>query len=110
MSLVEVMIAMGLFSIGMLGFFAMSGQLRNLREVSDNRTQATLLAESTIETMRARGVSTIASGTNLAGRYALSWTVVTNSGYASKHVQVVAAWQDRRSLAHQVQVNTVVAR
>ncbi|MDA0578264.1 MAG: prepilin-type N-terminal cleavage/methylation domain-containing protein [Verrucomicrobia bacterium] len=109
LSLAEVIVAMALFSLGMLGLFSMSSQLRLTRQLSADLSASSLLASTTLESLRADGVPAMGSGSTTTGRFTVAWMVVTNSGYMSRNVQVQVAWSDLRNRAHTQTVSAVVA-
>ena len=103
-TLIEVLIAMAIFSIGILAVASM--QLWNVKNNTTGNitTLATLLARNQMEQLKnVADVTTLASGTdpnnpvdengNSGGIYTRSW-VITNplGGSATRQIQVTVSW------------------
>lgn len=108
MTLAEVVVALALFMLGMAGFFALSGQIRNVLEQTGDYADATRVAEEQIERMRILDVSALASGSATDGVYNVSWTVATNIGYTARNVRVQVTWDDRTGMGHQTTTRTIL--
>jgi len=93
MTLVEVLIALGLFIVGFMGIFALSGQLRRVNMYTASKSEASLLAESRLETMINRPWNTATAGSETHGRYTLSWHT-TNAVSSATMVNMSVSWAD----------------
>lgn len=54
-TLIEVLVSLGLFSVGVIGFIALQASASNLTESADNVTRAALLANEVVAKMQAAG-------------------------------------------------------
>ena len=104
LSLIEILIAIAIFSIGILGVAQL--QISNIRNNTSGNitTLATMLARQQMETLKAEGdVTTLADGAdpnnpidengNAGGIFTRSW-IVTNplGGSTSRHLAVTVSW------------------
>ncbi len=104
LSLIEILIAIAIFSIGILAVAQL--QISNIRNNTSGNitTLATMLARQQMETLKAEGdVTTLADGAdpnnpidengNAGGIFTRSW-IVTNPlcGSTSRHLAVTVSW------------------
>jgi type IV pilus assembly protein PilV len=106
-TLIEVLIAMGIFAIGILAVAQL--QLMNVRNNTTGNitTMATMLAREQIETLKNEAdVTTLSSGSdpnnpidadgNPGGIFMRSWTVSNPlGGSTSRHLAVTVSWNRR---------------
>lgn len=97
-TLIEIMVAISVFSIGVLGLATMLPLLKSDVTRSDQRTRAVIIAEETAEWLRglAYADSSLSAGNHEdvafdIPNYELSWTVADNNPIAGvKQVTVIA--------------------
>lgn len=79
-SLVELIVAMLLLSVGVLGLAGVSAYAMRQSNTAQQRNAATLVAESRMEELRSRACANITSGSATTNNLAETWTVTaTNS-------------------------------
>ena len=81
-SLIEVLVAMTILTIGVLGLAASSTAVSRMTSEGDRFGESAALASSRIELLRSSaGVNCagLSSGTETVGAYTLGWTVSTNT-------------------------------
>ncbi len=99
-TLIEVLVAMGIFSITFLALAAGAGSVMRANETSYNSTIATSLAQDKVEELKARNGSVLISEgpvTDYVGgiEFTRAWTVTPNSPVVgTKQVDVTVTWQD----------------
>lgn len=113
-TLIETLVALTVFSIGMLGTANLVGVLIYSSTLSHTRTTATLLAQDTLEALRNTAYTDIASAeetvvaTN-AVRYTRTTTVRTDHPAAGmKTVDVTMRWYTRKHTQRTVVLTTIV--
>lgn len=121
LSLLEVLITLTIFSIGLLGLAKLQTELLSTLNLTMQRSQALDLAESKLAELRSYHViksttglvsyTDIASGTerDATNTYQCTWTVTifTNPDY--KKVKVVVQWTSSQNTVEQVELNTIIA-
>jgi type IV pilus modification protein PilV len=100
-TLVEVLVAMAVFAIGILAIYAMQINAINGNAGARKRTEALSWAANQMEILKTASFDTMASGQAARGPYNLSWTVndldLDNDGVNdSKAISVDVSWQDRK--------------
>lgn len=123
-SLVEAMVALAVMAFGMLSVVGVQSTLRLNAEVAKQRSEATRIAQETLEAGRAfttieGGVGTydaiIASGpTAVAGlvtntAYSVQTDVIASADPPSKVVRVTVRWTDRANSPQQVLLTSGIA-
>jgi Tfp pilus assembly protein PilV len=108
--MIEVMIAMTLTAIAILGIMALYSTNVRAAGFSRHQTEASVLAESKVEDIRALPAASPPTGspeTNIgpigpssAGIYTRSWTEVIGTSYAD--VTVTVAWKDNDTGTHSI--------
>jgi type IV pilus modification protein PilV len=109
-SLIELLVAIVVLAVGLVAIAKFQGRLMAGSDFAKARTEATIIAQDQIETLRAyegvsgsagldydeilNGSSTVA-GTNAT--YSLTWTVSTNTSPDYKTLSMVATWSDREN-------------
>ncbi len=74
-SLLEVLLAVAIFSIGMLALSAMQISSIQGNDLAMDSTQAIILASDRLERIRAMDFDTIDDGSDTQGDYSISWVV-----------------------------------
>jgi len=108
LTLVEVLVALALFTLGMAGFFALSNQIRHVLTVSSGFSEATQLAASRVEEFRNGDITSIASGMTTVDTYEVAWTVATNLGCDARNVRLTVSWSDYSGMSHETVVKTII--
>lgn len=106
MTLIEVVVGMGLFMIGMFAFFALTYQLRRLSSFGQDFTEASLIAEGKVDSLR---TATGSGGTNQVGRYTVIWTVTPNASQGNRRVGVSVNWSDLNGNTHAYTTKSILA-
>lgn len=115
-TLLEMVIAMGLFAVGILGLCRMSSGLMVNNASARNRTDATQLARNKLETLFQGEYAEIsgsieenldASGVSGGGVFRREVAVAENESPACKVVTVAVSWQIQGE--HRVVLKTVIA-
>ena len=109
-TMIEVMIAMTLTAIAIMGIIALYSTNMRAGGFSRHQTEASVLAESKVEDIRALPAATPPAGspeTNIgpfgpttAGIYTRSWTETIGTTYAD--IVVTVQWQDNDTGTHSV--------
>lgn len=97
-SLVEVMVAMVVLTIGVLGLAASAGAITRLTSEGVRAAGASAVAASRFETLRAQTCTAMtASGSVVNGPYTEVWRVTTPAGAAfSREITVVVSYSNGR--------------
>lgn len=72
-TLVEVMVALVLIAVGILGFLSVVGVSGRQLWVGQRDTEVSMLVRDQFERLRARGYDDLTSGERTEGNYHLSW-------------------------------------
>jgi prepilin-type N-terminal cleavage/methylation domain-containing protein len=103
-TLLEMVIAMGLFAIGMLGLCLMTSGLMDSNTSARNRADATRLAQSKLETLGRGEYSEIVDGLEMHldgtgvsgdGLFQREVSVTEKSSPKCKEVAVMVSWEDK---------------
>lgn len=112
-SLIEVLIALTIFSIGILGIAAM--QITSMGSNTDARrvTDASTLAVDRLERLMATDYDSIASGNTTQSAYTVNWVVAEvdsdgNGTNDSKNITVTVNWSDMGA-ARDVVIENIIA-
>ena len=100
-TLVEVLIALAVFAIGILAIYAMQITATNGSAGARKRTEALSWAANQMEILRTTPYDSLANGNVARSVYNLNWTVndvdLDNDGLNdSKVISVNVSWQDRK--------------
>ncbi len=80
-TIVEVIVATIILTVGLLGIVGAMGQMTRLRGRADRLSTASFYAQDRMEQLRALGCGAAASGTEtLDGKYIMRWTVAARAG------------------------------
>ena len=99
-TLIEVLVAMSVFAIGILAIYAMQINAINGNTGARKRTEALSWAANQMEILKTAPFGTLANGQAARGAYNLNWTVndidLDNDGANdAKVISVNVSWQDR---------------
>ena len=95
-SLIEVLIALSIFTIGILGVASLVISSINENALARRVTEATALAEDRLESMLALSYEDIITGQSTEGAYTVSWNVAEDVIVAqTKSITVTVTWQYR---------------
>ena len=93
-SLIEVLIALSIFTIGILGVATLVISSINENGLARRVTEATALAEDRLESMLALPYEDIDTGQSTEGAYTVSWNVAEDIIVAqTKSITVIVTWQ-----------------
>jgi prepilin-type N-terminal cleavage/methylation domain-containing protein len=87
-SLVELMVAIVVFAVGMIGFAGTTTVLARQSNLAELRTERMTAVVSTIERLRSLPYDSVGSGFDSIPPFAVSWTT-TPTGNAAKLVRIV---------------------
>jgi prepilin-type N-terminal cleavage/methylation domain-containing protein len=88
-TVVEVIAAIGILAVGVLGLAASSALVSRLLGEGDQRTTAAMVAQRRFERMRATRCASLASGGASAGGITEQWTVVRTVGAPALNLREV---------------------
>jgi type IV pilus assembly protein PilV len=92
-SLIEVLIALSIFTIGILGVASLVISSINENALARRVTEATALAEDRLEGMLALSYEDITTGESTEGAYTVSWNVAEDVIVAqTKSITVTVTW------------------
>jgi Tfp pilus assembly protein PilV len=106
-TLVEVVVAVGLFVLGAMGVFGLASAALRLNAFSLRTTEATTLAENTLEDLFARSAADVRPGTNMASPYTIVWTVADTGPAGARTLRVSVRWSDAGGNTRQVGLNGI---
>jgi len=78
-SLVEVVVAILILTVGVLGLAASAGTITRLTAEGGRAGGAAAVAEARFETLRGTPCASLASGSATSGKYTEAWRVITES-------------------------------
>ncbi|MBN2255859.1 MAG: prepilin-type N-terminal cleavage/methylation domain-containing protein [Deltaproteobacteria bacterium] len=91
-TLIEVMIALFILSVGLLAVATMQISAIRGNRMGNDITQATFLAEDTLEQLKnSSNIAAVANGNDVVGIYNRNWTLTAASGVA-RTVTVTVSW------------------
>jgi len=108
-SLVELMVAMMLLTVGVLGLASVSAYAIRQDSMATRANSATLVAQSRMERMRSRRCADIASSSSpvTTGNVTESWTV-TNVGAKTVTVKGTFSYKTRRGTTRTFEETTTI--
>jgi Tfp pilus assembly protein PilV len=123
-TLIEVLLTLALMAGGVIALIRFQNYLTYNFSLTENKTDATLLAIKQIEQLRDFQVInnqsgytsyvaiTSGSATTTLNHvsYTITWTVTSNANPDYKNIDVTVSWTDRRQSSHSVQLVTDIAR
>jgi prepilin-type N-terminal cleavage/methylation domain-containing protein len=86
-TLIEVMVALIILTVGVLGLAATTVWAVRQSTVSELTTERAAAVQTVVERLRASDYATLAAGTDSVGRFAVEWAIV--DGNRSKLVNLV---------------------
>lgn len=121
--LIESLMIAVFIGLSVIGFINFQSYLAYQTELSQQKTNANLIAEARLETLRYFSVVNTTTGytayqniasssqSNTVGNttYTTTWTVTTTTSPAYKNISIVVAWTDRRGNAQTVRLVTNIA-
>ena len=122
-TLIEVMVTLVFIGLGVVALIKFQNSLAYDTAVSQQRGDATILARSTLETLRDFQVlnntngytsyQSIASGGNSSAitnaNYTINWTVTAYNNPTYKNINVIVSWTDRNNNPQQIELISNVA-
>ena len=106
-SLVELMVAMMLLTVGVLGLASVSAYAIRQDSVATRANSATLVAQSRMERLRSRRCVDIAAGTATTNNVTESWTV-TSVGSKTVTVKGTFTYKTRRGQTRTFEESTTI--
>ena len=95
-TLIEVLIATAIFSIGILAVISMQIMGMNVSSRACSLTEAVVAATRQVETLKAQPYADVAGGTSTSGGYSLTWTVANDSPVENnKFINVTVTWTEK---------------
>lgn len=94
--MVEVIVALVILAVGLLGLAATTGFVVRQTTLADATTERSTARQSVIESIRAQPFDTVAAGSRTVGRFTVSWDVVDSGDY-HKTIELVTTGQGLRS-------------
>ena len=91
-----------------MAVFALSSQLRRVESMTDEFSEAMLLAESKVESFEALPLDQLSKGAETRGAYALAWTMTTNTALNTVTAQIKVSWTNLDANVHSVNLNTIL--
>ena len=111
-SLIEVLVAIGIFSLAILGLAVGAITITRANGASQFHTAATNMAQDLQEQLKAKPYTGVASGTDtvtVQGRsYTRTWVVTENPTATFKQIDLTVAWTDY--VPHTVAVSGAISR
>ncbi len=112
-SLIEVLIALVILSIALLGMASLMASATKYNASGNRLTEATTLAQDKLETLRITPWTQIVNNADVVPgatgtSYARSWVVVPNGDDSLRTVTMTVAWND--GVAHSVSIVSSVAK
>lgn len=122
-TLVETLVTLVFIAIGVIALIRFQNYLSYDNSLSQQKGEATTIAQSQIETLTEFQVlnntagytsyQSIASGTSSVtgtnATYTVTWTVTTTASPSYKAIDVTVSWTDRRATAQSVRLISYVA-
>jgi prepilin-type N-terminal cleavage/methylation domain-containing protein len=111
MSLMEVMVAVVISSVILLGIAGLLVSTARLNTEHKANKEASELCEMKIEELRRISFSSLGSGSDVVGKYTRVWTVTPLTGKPRlKTITLLISWKDVKNRTHQLQYNAKVYR
>ncbi len=110
-TLIEVLVAISLLAIALLGLCGASVMAMKGNSLSQMSTKATVMAKDKIENLKNVNYNQMTSGTDTPeANYTRQWTVTNNSPVSdTKTIDVTVSWT-WQGLARSVTLNTMITR
>ena len=109
-TLVELTIAVTLFTIGVLGMLGVTAGITRLLSMGDRIATASFYAQERLETARNTPCAAMATGSETRGGiYDIAWRVVPMFGGTARRVEVVVAYPSRRGVTRVDTLGTSVS-
>ena len=93
-TLVEVMVALLVFTLGVLGAVKATGGLARMVSEGKQEAGAAAIAQDRMERLRATSCASMAGGSETVRKYSVSWAVTSPVSSDSRAVTVVAAYEN----------------
>ncbi|MBU1184434.1 MAG: prepilin-type N-terminal cleavage/methylation domain-containing protein [Proteobacteria bacterium] len=110
-TLVEIIVAMGILTIALLGLVSVTVMVIKSNSFSKTMTTATTLAKDKMEQLKNTGYDSLAGGTDtVESIYTRTWTVTSNSPAADmKTIEVKVEWNWQGAVRN-VTLRSIVAK
>ncbi len=108
-TLVEVMVAMLILTIGVLGLAASSSTIVRMSSSGSRSAESASLANARLDILRMTPCATLGAGTEANGGYTLTWRVTTNATFSLlRDVLLVVSYNEpgaSRNATYETQVS-----
>ena len=109
-TLVEIMVAIAILTIALLGLVSVTIMVIKGNSFSQTMTTATTLGKDKMEQLKNTGYTNLTGGTDtVAPIYTRTWTVTNNSPAADMKTIVVTVQWNWQGALHNVPLTTIVA-
>ena len=109
-TLLEVLVAIVLLSIGLSGVAAFTGSIMNYNQQANNVMSAMTLAQGKLEELQNTSYSSVASSSDTDSIFTRTWTVNSDSPAVNmKTIAVMVSW-NWESKTHNVVLRTIIAK
>jgi type IV pilus assembly protein PilV len=109
-TLLEVLVAVVLLSIGLSGVAAFTGSLMNYNQQANNVMNATTLAQDKLEELKNTSYWNVAGSSDTDSIFTRTWNVNSDSPAVNmKTIAVMVSW-NWESKTHNVVLKTIVAK
>ena len=98
-TLLEVIIAISILSIGLLGIAAMQASALKVDAMANTVTEATIRGQDLLEQFQATPYDDVVSGTTTQGNYSISWTVSAISGVTNSKLVTMTVENQGKTLS-----------
>lgn len=105
-SLVEVMIAMIILTVGVLGLAASSAAIARMTSEGDRFSESAAHANSVTDSLRLVPCASLASGAGTRGAFSLRWTITNNATYTLLRDVLVQVTYDTKGQTRTSNYNT----
>jgi type II secretory pathway component PulJ len=106
-TLLEAMVATGVFAVGTLGSFGLMSWIVQATSYSERLVDASAVGQGQIEALAEMGYDDVASGTTNHSPYGMVWTVNPDAGF--KKVTLDVKWYHHSGHSRELRVSTLVA-
>lgn len=109
LSLLELLIAISLFTFGLLGSTALTVTVIKGNHLAKKVTEATILAQDKMEQLKRLSYNNLNTGSDSSSIYSIQWTTQDNTpSQDMKTITVTVNWTD--TSIHEVRLETIRAK
>ena len=113
-TLLEVLIALAILSIGLLGLASLTASVIRTNDFSDDFTTATALAQDKLEDLANTSYDLLSDNSdtvdadgssNSSGKYGRDWDITDN--ISTKAIEVTVSWTSMQSISKSISFSTI---